>query len=68
MIDKMMKYPRTRHIEGSRLQKGDEDLSQISFSKIKGKYLVIEEKVDGVHGILLLNNVLYFVKVISHLY
>ena len=50
MIDKMMKYPRTRHIEGSRLQKGDEDLSQISFSKIKGKYLVIEEKVDGANS------------------
>lgn len=41
------KYPRTPHIEGSRLQKGDEDLSQISFSIIKGKNIVIEEKVDG---------------------
>lgn len=43
----IVKYPRTKHIEGSRLQKGDEDLSQIPFSKIKGKYIVIEEKVDG---------------------
>lgn len=41
------KYPRTKHIEGSRLQKGDEDLRQIPFNKIKGKYIVIEEKVDG---------------------
>ena len=41
------KYPRTPHVEGSRLQKGDEDLSQIPFESIKNKYLVIEEKVDG---------------------
>ncbi len=41
------KYPRTPHIEGSRLQKGDEDLSQIPFSCIQNKNLVIEEKVDG---------------------
>lgn len=47
MIDKMIKYPRTKHIEGSRLQKGDEDLNQIPFSSIKGKNIVIEEKVDG---------------------
>lgn len=46
MID-IIKYPRTKHIEGSRLQKGDEDLSQIPFSKIKGKNIVIEEKIDG---------------------
>ena len=41
------KYPRTPHIEGSRLQPGDEDLSQIPFEAIKGKHIVIEEKVDG---------------------
>ena len=41
------KYPRTPHIEGSRLQSGDEDLSQIPFSEIAGKNLVIEEKCDG---------------------
>ena len=46
-MDKILKYPRTRHIEGSRLQKGDEDLSQISFNTIKNRYIVIEEKVDG---------------------
>ena len=43
----ILKYPRTKHIEGSRLQKGDEDLKQIPFSVIKNKYIVIEEKVDG---------------------
>ena len=43
----ILKYPRTPHLEGSRLQAGDEDLSQVPFSHLKGKYLVIEEKVDG---------------------
>lgn len=44
---RIKKYPRTQHVEGSRLQPGDEDLSQIPFDKIKDKYIVIEEKVDG---------------------
>ena len=43
----IIKYPRTPHLEGSRLQKGDEDLSQIPFTIIKDKYIVVEEKVDG---------------------
>lgn len=48
MMDfEIKKYPRTPHIEGSRLQPGDEDLSQIPFEAIKGKHIVIEEKVDG---------------------
>ncbi len=41
------KYPRTPHIEGSRLQPGDEDLSQIPFETIAGRHLVVEEKCDG---------------------
>ena len=44
------KYPRTPHIEGSRLQPGDEDLSQIPFETIAGKHLVIEEKCDGANS------------------
>lgn len=43
----LIKYPRTPHLAGSRLQPGDEDLSQIPFSDIRGKYLVVEEKCDG---------------------
>lgn len=43
----ILKYPRTPHLEGSRLQQGDEDLSQVPFSHIYGKYIVIEEKIDG---------------------
>jgi hypothetical protein len=46
----MFKYPRTPHIEGSRLQVGDEDLDSIPFSAIVGKYLVITEKVDGANS------------------
>ena len=41
------KYPRTPHLQGSRLQPGDEDLSQIPFDCIRGKLIVVEEKVDG---------------------
>lgn len=44
------KYPRTPHLEGSRLQPGDEDLSQIRFSEIAGRYLVVEEKCDGANS------------------
>lgn len=47
---KMRKYPRTPHIEGSRLQPGDEGLSQIPFDNIKGRHLVIEEKCDGANS------------------
>lgn len=46
-MDSIFKYPRTQHISGSRLQKGDEDLDAVSFSLLKGKYLVVEEKMDG---------------------
>jgi hypothetical protein len=41
------KYPRTQHILGSRLQPGDEDLEAVPFSAIKGRHVVVEEKVDG---------------------
>ncbi len=44
---KILKYPRTPHLEGSRLQPGDEDLSQVSFEELTGRHLVIEEKIDG---------------------
>ena len=47
---KMRKYPRTPHIEGSRLQPGDEDLSQVPFESVRGKHLVIEEKCDGANS------------------
>ncbi len=46
-MEQIYKYPRTRHLEGSREQLGDEDLKCVSYEEIKGKYLVLEEKVDG---------------------
>ena len=47
MSEKLLKYPRTQHLQGSRLQAGDEDLSQIPFKEILGKNIIIEEKIDG---------------------
>ena len=46
----MIKYPRTPHLEGSRLQPGDEDLEQVPFEEISGCFVVVEEKVDGAHA------------------
>ena len=50
MLDKILKYPRTPHIEGSRCQPGDEDLSSVLFSKIAKRFIVVEEKVDGANS------------------
>lgn len=44
---RIIKYPRTPHLEGSRIQPGDEDLDRIPFSSMAGRHLVIEEKIDG---------------------
>lgn len=44
------KYPRTPHIEGSRIQPGDEDLRQIPFAELAGRHAVIEEKIDGANS------------------
>lgn len=41
------KYPRTRHIRGSRFQHGDHDMEAVPFEDLVGKHLVIEEKMDG---------------------
>lgn len=46
-MEQIYKYPRTRHLEGSREQVGDEDLKCVKFDELAGKYLVLEEKVDG---------------------
>ncbi len=46
-MQQIFKYPRTQHIEGSRLQPGDEDLESVRFTDISDNHLVIEEKVDG---------------------
>jgi hypothetical protein len=41
------KYPRTYHLQGSRLQPGDEDLDAVSWDEILGRHVVAEEKMDG---------------------
>lgn len=46
-MERIYKYPRTPHLEGSGLQAGDEDLAVVEFSELAGKHLVIEEKMDG---------------------
>lgn len=51
----LIKYPRTHHLVGSRLQEGDEDLTQIPASEILGKHIVIEEKVDGANTAISFN-------------
>ncbi len=52
----IVKYPRTQHLEGSRLQAGDEDLSQVPFSAVLGKHIVIEEKIDGANTAISFND------------
>ncbi len=47
---KMLKYPRTPHIQGSRIQLGDEDLQQIPFDVLAGRKLTVEEKCDGANS------------------
>lgn len=41
------KYPSTRHIVGSSLQKGDKKDNFASYEELEGKYLIVEEKIDG---------------------
>ena len=47
---KLLKYPRTPHLEGSRSQPGDEDMDAMPFAAVRGKPLVVEEKVDGANA------------------
>ncbi|WP_315784729.1 RNA ligase family protein [Fischerella sp. JS2] len=49
-MQQIYKFPRTHHIQGSRLQPGDEDLDSIPFAAIKEQYVVVEEKVDGANA------------------
>jgi hypothetical protein len=49
-MDRIRKYPRTHHIQGSRLQPGDEDLTAVPFADLAGRHLVVEEKIDGANA------------------
>ena len=46
-MNNIVRYPRTRHVETSGLQGGDEDLEIVPFSQLVDKHLVVEEKIDG---------------------
>ena len=46
----ILKYPRTPHLLGSRQQQGDEDLAIVSPTDLKGRFLVVEEKLDGANS------------------
>ncbi len=41
------KYPRTAHLEGSRLQAGDGDFQNTPYRRLQGRFIVVEEKLDG---------------------
>jgi len=49
-MDSILKYPRTPHLEGSRLQPGDEDLDQLRFKNLENGLIVAEEKLDGANA------------------
>lgn len=51
-MDEFYKYPRTQHIEGSGIQKGDEDLDVVSLREFAGRFLIVEEKMDGANSAL----------------
>ena len=46
----LFKYPRTPHLEGSRLQPGDDASDQMPLKRLAGSYVVIEEKIDGANA------------------
>ncbi len=43
----LYRYPRTPHLEGSRLQAGDEGHDQVPYRSLTGRFVVVEEKLDG---------------------
>lgn len=49
-MDSLIKYTRTRHLEGSRLQEGDDGSDQTPYRFLAGKYIVVEEKIDGANS------------------
>jgi len=46
----ILKYPRTPHLLRSRQQRGDEDLAIVSPSVLNGRFLIVEEKLDGANS------------------
>lgn len=48
----LLKYPRTPHVEGSRAQPGDGGLAMVPLAELRGRTVVIEEKIDGANAAL----------------
>lgn len=46
----ILKYPRTPHIEGSRLQAGDEGQDHVLLATLAHQHAVVEEKLDGANA------------------
>ena len=46
-MTEFVKYPRTPHLQGSKLQDGDHDLDQVDVESLVSGTLVWEEKLDG---------------------
>src|SRR5260370_28121950 len=49
-MNDIYKYPRTHHIAGSGIQRGDEDLEVRRGRELMGRRLVVEEKMDGANS------------------
>ncbi len=49
-MNDIYKYPRTPHIEGSGIQRGDDDVPVVPFRVLLHKHLVVEEKMDGANS------------------
>lgn len=47
----ILKYPRTPHLRGSRLQVGDQ-ADTVAFEALAGRHIVVEEKLDGANAAL----------------
>jgi hypothetical protein len=47
----ILKYPRTPHLRGSRLQAGDQD-DAMPWERLAGRHIVVEEKLDGANAAL----------------
>jgi RNA ligase-like protein len=46
----MHKFVRTPHLRGSRFQHGDHDMADVPWEELRGKHLIVEEKVDGANS------------------
>ena len=51
----ILKYPRTPHLRGSRLQVGDLN-DAMPYEALAGRHIVVEEKLDGANSALSFSN------------